>query len=49
MEISPNRKNIFSENPESFLYWIFKFNNEVWDYKINSTTGELKANYIGEK
>lgn len=40
----------FSENPESYSFTEFlNFNNEVWDYKIDSTTGELKAYFIGEK
>lgn len=40
----------FSENPESYSFTEFlNSNNEIWDYKIDSTTGELKAYYVGEK
>jgi hypothetical protein len=40
----------FSENPESYSFTEFlNYNNEIWDYNIDSTTGELKAYYIGEK
>ena len=43
-------KNRFSENPESYSFTEFlNPNNEVWDYKINSTNGELIAHYVGEK
>jgi hypothetical protein len=37
----------FSKSRIVFLYR--DYNNEIWDYNINSTTGELKAYYIGEK
>ena len=40
----------FSENPESYSFTEFlNSNNEIWDYKIDSTTGELKAYNVGEK
>ena len=40
----------FSENPESYSFTEFlNSNNEIWDYKIDSTTGELIAYYVGEK
>lgn len=40
----------FSENPESYSFTEFlNSNNEIWDYNIDSTTGELKAYYVGEK
>ncbi|MFV8359177.1 hypothetical protein [Flavobacterium sp. LS1P3] len=43
-------KNRFSENPESYSFTEFlNSNNEVWDYNIDSNTGELIATYIGEK
>lgn len=43
-------KLIFSENPESFSYTdIIYSNNEVWEYNIDTSTGELTAFYIGEK
>ncbi|MGZ9734452.1 hypothetical protein [Flavobacterium sp. GNP002] len=43
-------KNRFSENPESYSFTEFlSSNNEVWDYNIDSNTGELIATYIGEK
>jgi len=40
----------FSENPESYSFTEFlNSNNEIWDYKIDSTTGELITYYVGEK
>lgn len=40
----------FSENPESYSFTELLYStNEVWDYNIDSTTGQLIAFYIGEK
>jgi hypothetical protein len=51
MEISPNRKRTYFQKIQSRIPLLILEinNNEVWDYKIDSTTGELKAYYIGEK
>ena len=40
----------FSENPESYSFTELLYStNEVWDYNIDSNTGQLIAFYIGEK
>ena len=40
----------FSENPESSSFTELLYaTNQVWDYNIDSNTGELIATYIGEK
>jgi hypothetical protein len=47
MKLTQTDKIRFSKSRIVFLYP--DYNNEIWDYNINSTTGELKAYYIGEK
>lgn len=49
-QLTQTDKIRFSENPESYSFTEFlNSNNEIWDYNIDSTTGELKAYYLGEK